>query len=144
MSETDTSQRPETNELAFKNDPAAVIAEHLSRVGEPNSASVEAAAELIRTSYPRRDALGVSLDLNTRIDDPTTVLAAMFANGHDALPPSWNANPEIVRTVLSISGQIEAGILRARQLSVAHEGGNPHTDARLDEVEHFIELLQQK
>lgn len=137
-------QSPVVGEQTFKNDPATVITEHLAGVGELYLASVEAAAEIIRASHPRRDALGVSLDLNSKISNPTTVLAGLFATGHDALPSNWRANPEITRTVLSMCGQIEAGILRARQADEFYLGGSSYVDARLGEVEHFVEALQQK
>ncbi len=144
MTDKDPSQDPLVGEAGYKNDPIAVIADHLTRTGEQSPADMEWAAEITRTHYPERDALGVCIDLNTIGSESTTVLAGMFAAGHEALPEHWRANPEITRTVLTMSGYIEMGLLRAQQASVAHDGGDPYFDSRLNEVEHFVEALQQK
>lgn len=144
MPELEPSRSPAAGEQSFRNDPAAVIAEHLSRVPEPSVATIQGAAMIIRSSYPFGEALSVCLDLHYKIPEPTTTLARMFAIDHDALPVHWRTNPEVTRTVLSMSGQIEAGFLRAQQISAGPTGSNPGINARLGEVEHLVEALQQR
>ncbi len=144
MADTDPSQRQVVGEAGYRNDLVTVISDHLRRTGERSVADMQWAADIVDTHYPMRDALGVCLDLNTTGSDATTVLAGMFAVGHEALPEHWRSNPEIARTVLTISGHIEIGLLRAQQTSVAHEGGMAILDERLQEVESFTAALQEK
>ena len=53
MTEQDPTRTQPVAEQPFINDPRTVIADYLSRVGEPSPGAIQAAAVIIHTSYPR-------------------------------------------------------------------------------------------
>jgi hypothetical protein len=88
--------------------------------------------------------LGLCIDLAGKISSATTVLAGMFHDHHAALPRRWLENPEIERTILTMTGHVELGILRAEQAGKAHMGDSPRTTKRIGEVATFLGILQEK
>jgi hypothetical protein len=60
--------------------------------------------------------IDLCLDLSRELDDPTLVLATMFAQRHPAMSDGWKNDPEQIRTVLSMSAAIEIGICNAERI----------------------------
>ncbi|TSC88718.1 MAG: hypothetical protein G01um10145_744 [Microgenomates group bacterium Gr01-1014_5] len=137
-----------TPEQPFKNDPSAVIRNHLNEAGHPEEISLQTAAAMIRREYAgyegNKDALGVCMELAHRITNATYTLAALFDSQNADLPSNWRENPEITRTVVSMCGNLELGILKAQQLHLAHSGGGKSIPDRINNVTRLVSDLQQK
>src|SRR3978361_700338 len=101
----------QSGESTYINDPFAAVSGFLGRSPVPSRETIGVAKEvLVRGST--RNALGKCVDLSHAVSAPTLVLAEMFNTGDAALPPHWNQDPEKARTVLSMIGNIELGVLR--------------------------------
>lgn len=135
-------------EHPFKNDPRTVIRAHLSQIEAPRQDALDTALSIIHESYQEyqgtRDAFGVCIDLVQKISNPTTVLATLLDLKNSGIPSRWKSNPEITRTVVSICGQLELGLLKAQQIHLAHSGGGETIPDRIDNVTRLVENLQQK
>jgi hypothetical protein len=147
MPENDPSNG-QSAEQPFLNSPNAAMDGFLDPSKRSAANVLAAAGQFVRAAYQgfdgEKDALGTCVFLTQRLSNPTTVMAELFAMDSVDLPEHWKNNPEVTRIVLTMSGHVELGYLRANQVAQAHEGGNPHIDARIAEVEGFVSALQEK
>jgi hypothetical protein len=148
MFEFDPYPEFQPSDPSFANIPDGVVVEHLRNVERPTPGAVAAAADVIYQSYEGwdgiHDALGVCMDLSTKIDTPTTVLASMFHDGHAALPRRWTQNPEVERTVLSMCASLELGVLEARRINESQTEKPNDFSVRRQQVGAFVTALQAK
>ncbi|HSX40237.1 MAG TPA: hypothetical protein VLF68_01350 [Candidatus Saccharimonadales bacterium] len=81
---------------------------------------------------------------------PTASLAEMYGENNEAIPQEWK-EPEIMRSLLSMTGSLEAGMLEAetyivysdpnlQPLAAARRRDNP---ARIQNLRDFVNGLQQ-
>lgn len=135
-------------EQPFLNSPGVAIDNFLTPNNRIDANVLTIAGQLVRDGYKgfdgRMNTLGICILFANRLSDSTTVLAELFATDSTDLPEHWKNNPEVTRTVLSMSGHVELGFLRALQVAQAHQGGNPSIDARIAVVERFVTDLQAK
>jgi hypothetical protein len=124
----------------FANAPHSVLHAYLNRAPIPSEGSIDTVSRIIEDTYSqgRRDAFGLCLDLTPRVTDSTLVLAEMFGKNHPGLPDHWKSNPEIMRSVLSMSGYAELGVLQAQRV---HLQGQGYDVTSLDEKVHALERL---
>jgi len=120
-----------------------VVHGFLNRSPMPGEGAIGIAADVI--ARPGRDALGKCIDLSREVSNPTLVLAEMFGNDHQGLPPHWKQEPEKARTVLSMSGYIELGILQAARLYLAGQRETSlDSETEIQSLTKFVEDLQAK
>lgn len=136
-------------ERPFINDVRSVLKDYVASpaVKSVESAHIQLAADLIKSVSPRRSPFVICRDLaaDSRIEaESTHTLAVMFRERHTALPVHWRTDDGIMRTVLSMSAEIELGHLRARRLEDAYRGGNPATDKHIEDLTGLLSDLQKR
>lgn len=139
---------PPPGELHFVHNPINVLRSITARPDwiPAHSSNIDTATQIIQSSYPQRDALGTIIDLagnRQLVTNSTETLAAMFQAEHPSIPEHWRKNPEITRTILSMSAEIELGILRAEKISHRHESSAVIIDSRLNQIKNLEDLLNQ-
>ena len=131
-------------ERPYLNDPRVVVSQFL-RTRDPHfldSQDISRAVEVFR-GYPRRDAYGLYRDLESAVSHRATqTMARMFHEQHTALPQHWRDEPEIMRTVISMSAEIDLGNLRARQLHEERDGGNQGIEEQVVSLTQLLSSLQ--
>jgi len=139
---------PEDREPGLGSEPRSIIESYfLHGVAQPVPEAVKAAADIIAGPFREiertGDAYTICWDLVGGVHDATTVLAEMIRVKHQAINPRWLADPERVRSLLLMTGQIECGGLRAQQTSIDRGPNFPGLPERLAKVEQLIDALQQ-
>jgi len=114
----------------------------------PNKFAISNASKVL-SKYPEtRNALGICRELSKILDlEATSTLAVMFHEKHSSLPAQWVEEPDLTRTILSMSASISLGFLRAIQLYQKHFESNSYTDKEVKKTEKldtFARNLQVK
>jgi hypothetical protein len=134
-------------EQVYINDPKAVLKSFINSPDykRPIPIHLQWASEIIEKSQKKRAALGICIDLNRKLDFNTTdTLASMLDQNDPSLPPKWREDPEIMRTVLSMSASLDLGLLFAMKFDQAHGGGNIDIDSNIIRLSDFLNKLQQQ
>lgn len=139
---------PPPGELHFVYNPINVLRSITARPDwiPTHPANIVTAAQIIQSSYPYRDALGTIIDVagnRLLVTDSTETLAAMFLTGHPSIPAHWKKNLEITRTILSMSAEIELGILRAENISQRYEDSAVLIKSQPNQIKNLEDLLGQ-
>lgn len=126
--------------------PNAAIAAYFSRVAPPTPEEIVPAADIIHAGYRElehtQDALNICADLARDVPNATTVLAGMIGTGHEAVPKRWRSDPDEMRMVLSMTGHLEIGYLRAQQEAVRRGPDFSGVPERILEVEQLLNELR--
>lgn len=126
--------------------PNSAIYTYFSRVALPTPEEIVQVADIVGAAYREiehtQDALSICMDLVREVPRATTVIAGMIGTGHETVPKRWRTDPDDIRMVLSMTGHMEIGYLRAQQAAVRRGPAFPESPERILEIQQLLDELQ--